>query len=77
MSWEFRNCPSSRGVPPTGSTPNGANWSARQCTLCDLIYDETQGLPDDGIPAGMPWVAVPKDWNCPDCGARKSDFRCG
>ena len=42
--------------------------------ICGLIYDEASGWPDDGIPAGTPWAAVPDDWLCPDCGVSKADF---
>ena len=45
------------------------------CIICGLIYDEASGWPDDGIPAGTPWAAVPEDWCCPECGAGKDDFR--
>lgn len=44
------------------------------CVICGLIYDESRGWPDDGIPAGTPWVEVPDDWLCPDCGVSKADF---
>lgn len=44
------------------------------CLICGLIYDEAQGWPDDGIPAGTPWAEVPLDWKCPECGAGKEDF---
>lgn len=44
------------------------------CVICGLIYDESQGWPDDGIPAGTPWAEVPDDWLCPDCGVGKADF---
>ncbi|NMG34125.1 rubredoxin [Azoarcus sp. TTM-91] len=45
-----------------------------QCGACFFPYDEEQGLPEDGIPAGTPWEAVPEDWVCPDCGNPKSSF---
>jgi len=45
-----------------------------QCIVCSFIYDEAQGLPDDGIPPGTPWAAIPETWECPDCGVSKSDF---
>jgi rubredoxin len=44
------------------------------CLVCGLIYDETQGWPEDGIPAGTAWEDVPADWKCPECGAGKVDF---
>jgi rubredoxin len=46
-----------------------------QCEVCDYIYDEDNGEPHEGFPAGTPWSEVPDDWCCPDCGVReKVDF---
>jgi len=45
-----------------------------KCTVCDLIYDEAKGWPDDGIAPGTAWKDIPEDWVCPDCGVSKSDF---
>jgi len=45
-----------------------------QCIVCGLIYDESVGLPEDGIAAGTAWDAIPEDWSCPDCGVAKADF---
>ena len=45
-----------------------------ECVICGFIYDEAEGLPDDGIPPGTLWDAIPEDWECPDCGIGKADF---
>ena len=45
-----------------------------ECVICGFIYNEAEGLPDDGIPPGTKWADVPEDWECPDCGISKSDF---
>ncbi len=45
-----------------------------ECVICGFIYDEAEGLPDDGIPPGTRWKDIPDDWECPDCGISKSDF---
>ncbi len=45
-----------------------------RCLVCDLIYDEAEGWPDDGIPPGTRWEDVPEDWVCPYCGVGKEDF---
>lgn len=45
-----------------------------QCLVCDLVYDEAEGWPDEGIEPGTKWEDVPDDWTCPDCGASKADF---
>ena len=44
------------------------------CTSCGFIYDPDEGDPDGGIPPGTPFDAIPDDWFCPVCGARKADF---
>ncbi|MCW8945211.1 MAG: rubredoxin [Sedimenticola sp.] len=45
-----------------------------KCIVCDFIYDEAAGIPDEGIPAGTKWEDIPDDWECPDCGTTKDDF---
>ena len=45
-----------------------------ECLLCGWRYDEAVGDPDGGLPPGTPWEAVPENWSCPECGARKSEF---
>ena len=44
------------------------------CVVCGFIYDEADGLPEEGIAAGTRWEDIPEDWVCPDCGVTKSDF---
>ncbi len=44
------------------------------CLICDLVYDEAQGWPSEGIAPGTRWEDVPDSWACPDCGASKADF---
>jgi rubredoxin len=44
------------------------------CIVCGFVYDESIGLPAEGIAAGTLWEDVPGDWSCPDCGASKADF---
>lgn len=45
-----------------------------QCAICGFIYDETTGLPEDGIAPGTRWADVPEPWECPECGVAKIDF---
>ena len=45
-----------------------------QCAVCDWIYDEEKGAPDEDIAPGTQWEDVPDDWACPDCGATKDEF---
>ena len=35
-----------------------------QCLVCDFIYDEAVGIPDEGIPAGTKWENVSKVGKC-------------
>jgi len=42
--------------------------------LCGFVYDEREGMPQEGIAADTRWQDVPQEWVCPECGAGKSDF---
>jgi rubredoxin len=53
------------------TTETAPRW---MCESCGFIYDPGEGDPDGGIPAGTAFEAVPEDWYCPVCGARKVDF---
>jgi len=44
------------------------------CTVCDWVYDPAVGDPDGGIAPGTAFEDIPEDWECPECGASKSDF---
>ncbi|MAW27570.1 MAG: rubredoxin [Gammaproteobacteria bacterium] len=45
-----------------------------QCIVCGFIYDESEGLPSEGLEPGTRWDDVPDDWMCPECGVGKADF---
>ena len=45
-----------------------------QCLVCGFVYDESLGLPAEGIPPETRWDDVPADWACPECGVAKADF---
>ncbi|MBF0283934.1 MAG: rubredoxin [Magnetococcales bacterium] len=45
-----------------------------ECSVCDYIYKESEGDPDNRIPPGTRFEDLPEDWVCPDCGAPKSAF---
>ncbi|MNO04856.1 Rubredoxin-2 [compost metagenome] len=45
-----------------------------KCFSCGFVYDEEQGLPQEGIAPGTRWEDVPDDWYCPQCGTTKEDF---
>lgn len=46
-----------------------------RCLICDFVYDEAKGMPEEGIKPGTRWEDVPETWTCPDCGAAKADFQ--
>lgn len=45
-----------------------------RCLVCDFVYDESKGLPEEGIKPGTRWEDIPSSWTCPECGASKDDF---
>jgi len=44
------------------------------CVVCGFVYNEAEGLPEEGFPAGTRWKDIPENWVCPECGAGKEDF---
>ncbi len=44
------------------------------CGVCKWVYDEAEGLPEEGIAAGTEWEDVPSDFVCPLCGVDKENF---
>jgi rubredoxin len=58
----------------TGVLMTDPGFRKYECVICGFIYDEAEGLPDDGIPPGTLWEDIPEDWECPDCGISKFDF---
>ena len=53
---------------------NRQSYKKYYCVICGWIYDEELGSPEDGIAPGTKWEDIPDDFECPDCGAGKSDF---
>jgi rubredoxin len=51
--------------------PGRRKW---RCRTCSALYDEAHGLPEDGIAPGTPFENLSDGWQCPYCGAPKSDF---
>ena len=45
-----------------------------QCIVCGFIYDEAQGIPEDGIAAGTRFEDIPESWGCRGCGVAEADF---
>ncbi len=44
------------------------------CLICGWTYNEEEGLPDEGLPAGTRFADIPADWRCPLCDVGKDDF---
>ena len=60
-----------KGTAAETDEPVPGTWI---CKVCSMIYDPEIGDPDSGIEPGTPFDAIPDDWTCPICGARKSQF---
>lgn len=45
------------------------------CTLCNYIYEESEGLPAANIPANTPFESLAQNWKCPDCAASGDFFQ--
>ncbi len=45
---------------------NGSARESWECDGCGFVYDEDK--------QGVPWADLPDDWECPLCGADKSEF---
>jgi rubredoxin len=59
----------------TMSNAAGAeDFKSWMCVLCGFMYDEAEGLPEEGIAPGTRWADVPEAFGCPDCSAVKADF---
>ncbi|CAM5441086.1 rubredoxin [Rhodanobacter lindaniclasticus] len=57
------------------SSPGAAATRKWMCVVCGYIYDEAEGVPDEGIPAGTRCGGrARRRWTCPDCGTTKDDF---
>jgi GntR family transcriptional regulator/MocR family aminotransferase len=70
--------PRSHGVEAKALPIATAAHTGRQlfmCGGCYFIYEPNLGLPDQSIPPGTPFAAIPANWRCPDCGTDKTTFR--
>lgn len=45
-----------------------------ECGACGYIYEPEKGDDKSQIAAGTAFEALPDDWRCPVCGARKRQF---
>jgi len=44
------------------------------CDVCEWVYSEEKGDPDNGIAPGTKFEDLPEDFVCPLCGVGKDDF---
>lgn len=49
-------------------------WQKWLCPPCGYIYDPLMGDSDSGIIPGTEFSDIPDNWECPECGVKKSDF---
>lgn len=55
--------------------PENTDAKTWKCPCCGYVYNEDQGEPDNGFPAGTRFRDLPDDYTCPDCSVRyKEDF---
>lgn len=59
---------------PVAAQPTDTGFQQWVCLLCGWVYDEAEGLPEEGIAPGTKWADVPDDWRCPLCDVGKEDF---
>ncbi|MBF0590261.1 MAG: rubredoxin [Magnetococcales bacterium] len=45
-----------------------------RCIPCKYIYDEAEGIPDEGIPPETQLRDLPEGWRCPGCGVGREGF---
>ena len=50
------------------------DYKKLKCIVCDWVYDEALGAPDEGLAPGTKWSDIPADWVCPVCGVGKDQF---
>ena len=74
MRWAslVRSALTRRGA--SGHVSQSDSMRVYMCVICGFVYEEEKGLPDQGIAPGTRWAEIPDTWECPDCGAAKSDF---
>ena len=44
------------------------------CEVCNWVYDEESGYPEDDIAPGTKWEDIPEDFVCPLCAVGKDMF---
>jgi rubredoxin len=60
--------------PTTGKKSIASDEDRFECRACGYDYDPNKGDPKNKIIAGTPFSALPSDWKCPVCTAKKGVF---
>jgi rubredoxin-NAD+ reductase len=66
--------PVGRGIL-SATTETAVSYRRYVCAVCGFIYNEAVGDPDEGFAPGTRFEDIPDDWECPECGVSKRDFR--
>lgn len=51
-----------------------SDFKVWECQVCNWVYDEAKGCPEEGLAPGTRWADIPDDWACPECGVDKAGF---
>lgn len=51
-----------------------ADDTQMECRICWYVYDPAEGDPEQQVPPGTPFLALPRDWRCPDCDGTRDQF---
>jgi len=68
---------SAASAGPSASDRENGKENALQkfiCGDCDYIYDPEKGDPTQNVAPGTAFDDLPDTWECPECGAPKSEF---
>ena len=60
-----------RGLEVVSEVTEFKSWV---CVICGWIYNEEEGLPDEGIAACTRFADIPDTWRCPLCDVSKAEF---
>jgi rubredoxin len=51
-----------------------AEYKSWICLICGWIYNEEDGIPEEGIAPATRFTDIPENWRCPLCDVGKADF---
>ena len=71
MTAVFQNESGNWGATAVSEVIEYKSWV---CLICGWIYNEEEGLPNEGIAPGTRFADIPDDWRCPLCDVGKAEF---